>query len=43
MIYVGRKTFVRLASVYVFKICCICLNAKRESEKWMVYFFVYVW
>ena len=42
MIYVGRKTLVRLASVYVFKICCICLNVKEVKNEWFI-FFVCVW
>jgi len=33
MIYVGRKTLVRLALVYVFKICCICLNVKEVKNE----------
>ena len=38
MIYVGRKTLVRLALVYVFKICCICLNVKEVKNEWFIFF-----
>jgi hypothetical protein len=28
--------------VYVFKICCICLNVKEVKNEWFI-FFVCVW